>query len=106
MLIKKFLFNNIGMKEIWNKLDLNRDGVVKTAEVDVFLKNLNSTLSDEDRKEIIKLIDKYILFQHQKKNFFNKKLSIFKILSNCNGRVEFIELVRAYKQGILSSYNI
>ena len=52
------------MKEIWNKLDLNRDGVVKTAEVDVFLKNLNSTLSDEDRKEIIKLIDKYLLFSH------------------------------------------
>ena len=58
------------MKEIWNKLDLNRDGVVKTAEVDVFLKNLNSTLSDEDRKEIIKLIDKYVVFLHSKKIFF------------------------------------
>jgi Ca2+-binding EF-hand superfamily protein len=65
------------MKEIWNKLDLNRDGVVKTAEVDVFLKNLNSTLSDEDRKEIIKLIDKYILFQQLKKNYFNKKIIDF-----------------------------
>ena len=72
MLIKNLLFNNIGMKEIWNKLDLNRDGVVKTAEVDVFLKNLNSTLSDEDRKEIIKLIDKYILFLNQKKIFLKK----------------------------------
>jgi hypothetical protein len=60
------------MKEIWNKLDLNRDGVVKTAEVDVFLKNLNSTLSDEDRKEIIKLIDKYVVFLHQKKIFLTK----------------------------------
>jgi hypothetical protein len=52
------------------------DGIGKT--LDSILKTLGSKFkfdqkqADEDRKEIIKLIDKYVVFLHQKKIFLTK----------------------------------
>lgn len=73
------------IKAIWDRFDLDRvrelqklhansarikyfnsfcffpkcqDGVVKVAEVDLFLKNLNMEISDSERKKVIKLLDR------------------------------------------------
>jgi hypothetical protein len=37
---------------------IQKDGVVKVAEVDVFLKNLNKEISDNERKHILDQLDR------------------------------------------------
>jgi Ca2+-binding EF-hand superfamily protein len=68
------------IKAAWDKCDLNHDGTVSVTEVDKFLSNLNISLPQSRRAEIIKALDR-----------------------NGNGTIEFVEFVVNYERGLFKN---
>lgn len=77
------LLCNIGIKNAWDKFDLNGDGEVSTREVDKFLAHLSIKLPDSERQNFIHILDR-----------------------NNNGTIEFVEFVKVYETGIFKQYGM
>jgi Ca2+-binding EF-hand superfamily protein len=70
-----FLFSK-EIKNVWDKFDLNDDGILTMNEVETFIRMLGKKIPDGQKQRILEQLDR-----------------------NHNGTIEFIEFVLAYEKG-------